>query len=90
MTRINSPVIGGFRALGRQQGTPVHRPCFDSRIYESGSSTCTAPGIIVCRLNGTLLCRKLWISLGLVDLSRIPSGIFFSGGPSWHGNGKPK
>ena len=39
------------------------------------------------RLNESFLWGKLRISLGLVDLSRIQSGTFFSGGPSWLGNG---
>ena len=33
------------------------------------------------------LCRKLRISLGLVDLNRTSSGTYFLEGPSWLGNG---
>ena len=42
-----------------------------------------------CNFGKTPPVARTW--LGLVDLSRIPSGIFFSsGGPSWLGNGQPK
>ena len=61
-----------------------------SQLFPTGVSLESPGSRKFCLASGgsSLNQNRLW--LGLVGFSRIPSGTFFSGDPSWLVNGQPK